>query len=1212
MDVFPFNTDNTKALSASYAHDEFVSIDKTTNFSEGNLNLTSLTVLSALEDTTTNYYNKFFLTDFTTNDLGLTVNTNKSAYPKYITTTLKLRDQDKYLHCAGTNKDILTLSATAATIDENSIFEIILLDESQCAIRQYDYNSLNSTLKYITVQDVNVNTTHSTLTAGTTTYVVPVSVATGNTTSTTLDRDTQKYSYLFDEGTGRISFFKSLSGNGRPASTSWILSAANNSGGIHTLKMSELSAATDNGTTTNDTIVNDNTVFELRKTAYAPSTLGLNDTWVSYTSAVNDYSFEVNKTNVVNDLKNNKLLTSTFHNVTANNYDVDILPLKNQLTSEGKGSKTNIFSTTEDAVTHRKYNKLYTGNNQELGMNNVFVGYKTGVKEIQLHPDRLTYFHIPYTITPYSRLSVHDAKLVEAGAIAGDRPATSDKIFIRKTEKYYNELMPQTDNTWACSWLSGNNDINGTPVWVDRYYNPGRLTKTVALTSDLVQVVDDWSTAVVYLSAQDFTVFDVRSNLMFEKGTAYAYHHVGNNDSEKIINKCSYALLTDGVEDYIDSSGTKLTNTDSRYQFNKNEYGIIKQPVPDHEGTFELNFWMQCNDWTKPFGNQIFGNFIETGFGIFNEEVITPTYLIPKDTSVEVYNTDFAKIATHNIGKNIQLFKKNPSTKGYYIVDDQWTLYEYDHDGVVKNKVDLSSNVSGTTISAADIDVDDNNVYVCTTSGEGVTLTGDYNATTQACVIKYNLTNQTSEVIRVSAYQSANASTKGDALTGFKIAAPNTTSHPLFDTEPIVVAAGVKTTVNGVSAINNSFVVDNDGDPWFIANNRVWTYDRDLSATGNTVVEALSSASSIVGINVDLDNNVWVIYDQNKIAKLDKNRNLLFTTSLTATPSAYNSRNLDFVYEFNNDGYNKYVTVYNEVSGAGNIIKINSDNGDIIEEIDTTISTGKTGGVDSLSGVKSFNGFETVRRYNRNEVNKLKFKLAVTEQFNTKTSTAAYTTQTLTYTTSGLDNGRHNFHVKFNAETGEYKLYVDSLETSAISLSATKYSFLPVFDSNIVVGATPYLNNILLDNYTKQPTHHKIGNVILTNIKIYEKALSYYEIKSHYRLLSNIEPVNFDIAIGNRNYLDEIERTFKFKIPGRKSEYLNLDIRGTQVTDQTLKQDLANIVIEEMDRISPMYTKINNIDWDGTTIITDALTGRESDNASYDTTIGPNPEGSNY
>ena len=1205
MDVFPFNTDNTKALSASYAHDEFVSIDKTTNFSEGNLNLTSLTVLSALEDTTTNYYNKFFLTDFTTNDLGLTVNTNKSTYPKYITTTLKLRDQDKYLHCAGDDKNILTLSATAATIDDNSIFEIILLDETQCAIRQYDYNSLNSTLKYVTVQDVSANSTQPTLTAGATTYVVPVSVASGNTISTTLNRDTQKYNYIFDEDTGRISFFKSLSGVGRPSSTTWILSAA--IGGVHTLKMSELSAATDNGTVTNDTIINDNTVFELRKTAYAPSTLGLNDTWVSYVSTVEDYNFEINKSATINNLKNNKLLTSTFHNVTANNYDIDILPLKNQLTSEGKASKTNIFSTTENAVTHRKYNKIHTGSNQELGMNNIFVGYATGVKELQFAPDKLTYFHVPYTITPYSRLSIHDAKLTEAGAIAGDRPAASDKIFIHRTEKYSNELMPQSDNTWACSWLSGNEDINGTPVWVDRYYNPGRLTKTVALTSDLVQVVNDWDSAVDYLSAQDFTVFDVRSNLVFEKGTAYAYHHVGNEDSEKVINKCSYALIFDGVENFLDSSGTTLEITNNIYQFDGNKYGLIKQPAPDHQGTFELNFWMSCNDWTKPFGNQILGNYIDKGFGVFNEEVITPTYLIPKDTSIEVYNTDFVKVATHNIGKNINLFKKNPSTKGYYIVDEDWVLYEYNHDGVVKNKVDLSSNVSGTTISATNIDADDSNVYVCTTSGETISLNSSYNTTTEVCVIKYNLVDQTSEVVRVKAYQGANASTKGDTLTGYKVAAPNTTSHPLFGTDPIAVAAGVITTTNGVSAINNNFVIDNDGDPWFIANNRVWTYDRDLSASNNTVVEALSSTSSIVGINIDLDNNVWVLYDQNKIAKLDNDRNILFTTTLTATPSAYSSRNIDFVYEFDETGYNKYVTVFNEVSGAGNIIKINSDTGTVSGVIDTKIGLGKTGSIDSLSGVKSFNGFETVRRYNRNVANKLKFKLAVSEQFNTKTTAAAYSAHTLTYTTSGLDNGEHNFHIKFNAETGDYKLYVDSLEQAALSLSATKYTYLPIFDSNIAIGITPYLNNILLDKYTKQATYHKIHDVTLTNIKLYSKSLSYYQVKSHYRLLSNIEPVNFDIAIGNRNYLDEIERTFKFKIPGRKSEYVNVDIRGTQVTDETLKDDLANIVVEELDRITPIYTKINNIDWDGKTVKTNALTGREADVISFDSTIASEP-----
>ena len=75
----------------------------------------------------------------------------------------------------------------------------------------------------------------------------------------------------------------------------------------------------------------------------------------------------------LNDLKNNKIITTTFNNITANNYDVDILPLKNQLNAEGKGTKNNIFN--EDIVTHRKYTKLHTGTNQELGTHNVFAGY---------------------------------------------------------------------------------------------------------------------------------------------------------------------------------------------------------------------------------------------------------------------------------------------------------------------------------------------------------------------------------------------------------------------------------------------------------------------------------------------------------------------------------------------------------------------------------------------------------------------------------------------------------------------------------------------------------------------------------------------------------------------------------------------------------------------------------------------------------------------
>jgi hypothetical protein len=1193
MDVYPFNTDNTKALSASYAYDEFVSVDKTTNVSEGQLTLISNNILSAAEDTTTNYYNKFFLTDYTTNDLGLTVDTNKSVYPKYIVSTLKLRDQNKYLHGAGTNRDILQLSGTSTTLDANSLFEIILINEEQCAVRQYDYKSNNSTLKYFTVADVNVNTSWTMLTAAADATVVPVSASDGNV-GTTQDRDTQVFNYLYDEGNGYISLFKTLSAYQRNAVTTWVLSAAKNSGGMHTLKCVQLSGAIDTGTITNETVLNDNTVFELRKTAYAPSTLSLNDTWVSYVSSVNDLSLDIELGKTVDSLKNNKIITTTFNNVTANNYNIDILPLKNQLNAEGKGTKNNIFN--EDVVTHRKYTNLYTGTNQELGSHNVFAGYNTGTKEVCFHPDKLTYFHIPYTFTPYVRLSIHDSKFVGAGAIAGDRPASSDKVFLKRSEDYKNNLMPQTDDTWVCSWLSGDGNINGSAVWVDRYYNPSFLTKTTALTSDLVQIIDDWSSFVVYLSAKDFTVFDVKSNLVFEAGTAYAYHHIGHKDSQTIIDKCKNSIISDDIDEYRDGSDSLLTKpADNKYVFNSNEYGVIKDI--DSRGSFDLNFWMKCDDWTVPFGNQIIGNYIDSGFGIFNEQVITPSFVIPRDTAVDVYNTDFVKLDTHTLDKNIRLFKKSSSTSGYFILDDQWVVYEYDHDGVIKNKIDLSSRIASGCLPS-DMDIDDHNIYICTLSTANAAVNTDYNSRAEANVVKYDLKNQDStykgEVIKVKLYESNNNTMRGGALTGLRIAAPNTTSHPLFGTNPIVVVADYKTTIAGVSAINKNFVIDNDGDPWFIANNNVWTYDRAMSAAGLTVVRALSSQDPIVSVDVDKSNNIWVLYGEQKIAKIDKDRNVLFTNSLTATPSGFNSRNIDFVYEFGDEGYDGYAVVFNEVSGAGNFIKVDLNTGNVIDVVEDVYSLGQTDGRDSLSGVKSFNGFETVRRFQRNDANQLRFKIGVVNQFNTSTATAAYSAHTLTFSTSGLSNNNHNFHVSFNAEKGLYRLHVDSLEQQSISLAANKFSFLPVLDSNITIGATPYIHNILLHKYTKQPKYHRIAGVEITNLKLYSKNLQYYELKSHYRLRTNIEPVKFDMAAGNRNYLDEIERTFKFKIPGRKSEFYNVDIRGTGITDGTLKNKLVDKVIEHLGNTTPAYTKLNKVDWDGVTVDTLTLTGRET------------------
>jgi len=53
-------------------------------------------------------------------------------------------------------------------------------------------------------------------------------------------------------------------------------------------------------------------------------------------------------------------------------------------------------------------------------------------------------------------------------------------------------------------------------------------------------------------------------------------------------------------------------------------------------------------------------------------------------------------------------------------------------------------------------------------------------------------------------------------------------------------------------------------------------------------------------------------------------------------------------------------------------------------------------------------------------------------------------------------------------------------------------------------------------------------------------------------------------------------------------------VRGSGITDDTLKNKIADKVIEQLGNTSPAYTKLNKVDWDGVTVNTLTLTGRET------------------
>ncbi|MFA5754713.1 MAG: hypothetical protein WC905_05235, partial [Patescibacteria group bacterium] len=137
---------------------------------------------------------------------------------------------------------------------------------------------------------------------------------------------------------------------------------------------------------------------------------------------------------------------------------------------------------------------------------------------------------------------------IGSGAFAGSIPYRSDRIF-KKQANYENNVpwgnsIPENmqRGVWLCAWLSGNmNDPTQTPVWMDRWYDPGTLDSTYTL-----------------FVCSNSAVYDAPSILSFDPGVWYRYDHMGDKFNLQIVNSlcCMKLHLDDWGDDIlIDSSG---------------------------------------------------------------------------------------------------------------------------------------------------------------------------------------------------------------------------------------------------------------------------------------------------------------------------------------------------------------------------------------------------------------------------------------------------------------------------------------------------------------------------------------------------------------------------------------------------------------------------------------------------------------------------------
>jgi hypothetical protein len=400
----------------------------------------------------------------------------------------------------------------------------------------------------------------------------------------------------------------------------------------------------------------------------------LDVTWASY-DTVEKNRLEVDPAKSISFLDNNNLFYTNYTYVTGNTIFANYFTLKNNHSHKNNSYRADNLVKTNARIPNvsmRNYVSMHTGVHQELGADSITLAYEYYNADYKFAADKYTIFRTPPSMYPFEQLNVNDALFVKNGAIAGDTPYTADRIFFR------DERPGKSDGQFLCTWLSG---APGEPgVWVDRYYIPERTTFAAALTTRSNITYTDPTQAYVssplppsgyydapyYFSSveeefehtpqtlkdvlygEDF--FDKKSDLIFLPDTEYIYYRIGKNYVDAIVNSLTASLIKDGV-DIQTSRGVSISydvaTDDIEYVLDGDSYALIEE-FKDVNSTneFTISFWMDADDWTAPLGHEIVGNYNDRGFGIFNDQVVTPIIMVQNDKSVLYLNSDFDVIDT--------------------------------------------------------------------------------------------------------------------------------------------------------------------------------------------------------------------------------------------------------------------------------------------------------------------------------------------------------------------------------------------------------------------------------------------------------------------------------------------------------------------------------------------------------------------------------------
>ncbi len=632
-------------------------------------------------------------------------------------------------------------------------------------------------------------------------------------------------------------------------------------------------------------------------------------------------NLNVNENTSSLNVKNNNIIHSEYYYLTGESIPINILPLKNQQTDSGYSSPTSPWIDRSE-YNHREYNKIYTGTEQLEGTDKIYTQYTSTTTEIVFNPG-ITYFNLSPESSPYKRLNVNDSGLIESGSIAADRPIRSDKIFKRragypKTTRWGDPKDMHT-GTWLCTWLSGADDHDSEPVWMDRYYNPKSTGHVEALSfshEGLLGHAKDLHADSIYTTSVE--IYDEPSNLTFEPGSMYAYYRVDNKCIDNSLKHLDPYHLKDGLDVFKETSGD-TKDTGDVYKLDGNSYGTVKVNSEDlNTGEVSINFDIESRDWKKSLGHSIVGNYTNNGFALCNENKVSPFVFVmgtdgtavqvgstekKQDTSVRIYNNEFKLINYITNDSHLDTSIKPPGFFKYVVVrdtpDDVYSIMttgeilQFNHSGTISYSNNSWNMVSGRleTDEIVSVCSDDTYIYILTQVGNKTKT--DYTIHTFNTVTKqFDLFSEPECVFNIPVPGELTTENLGSDY-GRNLDSINTPPNiiqvkddapPYTSNRVVYIGYGDRIRVN-----QDKFWIEVKGstnDLTGIQENHDTLYCFDvrklelMSGQINSNNQNDDIKLSIIDYQCDIYNNIWILHAGNKISKLDQNKRLIFTLEI--------------------------------------------------------------------------------------------------------------------------------------------------------------------------------------------------------------------------------------------------------------------------------------------------------------------------------------------